>query len=99
MRQRNLIAPAVLGMAVSLSLGMPMEVLAVTPEFGRSAEEWAALRDNVLEYGEIEDLVAEYNVTVRNNSQELHKNDIRARKTEARARTDVVSEYLCVEPI
>ncbi|MCI8838024.1 MAG: TolC family protein [Hungatella sp.] len=94
MRQRNLIAPAVLGMAVSLSLGMPMEVLAVTPEFGRSAEEWAALRDNVLEYGEIEDLVAEYNVTVRNNSQELHKNDIRARKTEARARTDVVSEYL-----
>lgn len=33
----------------------------------RSEEEWAKLQDNVLEYGEITDLIHEYNVTVRNN--------------------------------
>ncbi len=47
----------------------PTAVLASTPEFGRTAEEWARLRDNVLEYEELEDLIHEYNVTVLNNEQ------------------------------
>lgn len=38
-----------------------------SPEFSRSAEEWARLRDNTLEYGELEGLIQEYNATVLNN--------------------------------
>lgn len=38
-----------------------------TPEFARSAEEWARLQDNRLEYEEIPDLIHEYNTTVINN--------------------------------
>lgn len=64
MIRRRLIGPVAFGMAVSLSVGAPVTSLAGTPEFGRSAEEWARLRDNVLEYEEIEDLVYEYNTTV-----------------------------------
>ena len=45
----------------------PLETRAASPEFARTAEEWAALRDNVLEYGEIPDLIHEYNSTVQNN--------------------------------
>lgn len=44
-----------------------LETRAASPEFARTAEEWAALRDNVLEYGEIPDLIHEYNSTVQNN--------------------------------
>lgn len=45
----------------------PLEVMASSPEFARTAEEWATLRDNTLEYGEIPDLIREYNSTVQNN--------------------------------
>ena len=37
-----------------------------SPEFARSAEEWAKLRDNVMEYDELAGLIHEYNVTVQN---------------------------------
>lgn len=48
-----------------------------TPEFGRSAEEWAKLRDNKIEYEELADLVHEYNATVVKNQIDLawFKND------------------------
>lgn len=48
-----------------------------TPEFGRSAEEWAKLRDNKIEYDELADLVHEYNATVVKNQIDLawFKND------------------------
>ena len=69
MRRTKMISPMALGVAVSLSLGMPVSALDGSPEFSRTAEEWARLRDNVLEYGEIEDLVYEYNTTVLNNAQ------------------------------
>lgn len=39
----------------------------LTPEFAYSAEKWASLRDNVMEYEELADLVHEYNPTVRSN--------------------------------
>lgn len=39
----------------------------LSPEFAYSEEKWAALKDNVLEYGELADLVHEYNPTVRSN--------------------------------
>ena len=50
-----------------LSLQAPLTGLAASPEFARSAEEWERLRDNVLEYEELEDLIHEYNVTTQNN--------------------------------
>lgn len=54
---------------VVLAWQAPAAALAATPEFGRTPEEWARLRDNVLEYEELEDLIHEYNTTVLNNEQ------------------------------
>ena len=42
----------------------PMTALAASPEFARTSEEWARLRDNKMEYDELEDLIAEYNTTI-----------------------------------
>lgn len=42
-----------------------------TPEFARTEEEWNRLRDNVLEYDEIDDLIKEFNVSVKSNTQSL----------------------------
>ena len=33
----------------------------ISPEFAYSEDKWASLRDNVLEFGELKDLVHEYN--------------------------------------
>ena len=54
-------------LAAALAAGAPATVLAASPEFARTAEEWAVLRDNTLEYEEIPDLIHEYNSTVQNN--------------------------------
>ena len=35
-------------LAAALAAGAPATVLAASPEFARTAEEWAALRDNTL---------------------------------------------------
>ena len=56
-----------LAMAAALAAGAPVNVLAASPEFARTAEEGATIRDNTLEYGEIPDLIHEYNSTVQNN--------------------------------
>ena len=39
----------------------------MTPDFASSAEKWASLRDNTMEYGELADLIHEYNPTVLSN--------------------------------
>ena len=44
-------------MGLSLCLQAPVTALAASPEFARTTEEWAKLRDNVLEYDELEDLI------------------------------------------
>ncbi|MFT4104898.1 MAG: TolC family protein [Lacrimispora sp.] len=44
---------------------------AVSPEFARTPEEWARLRDNVMEYDELAGLIREYNVTVRKNQLDI----------------------------
>lgn len=55
-------------MAAVLCSGLlPVQALAQSPEFAYSAEKWATLRDNKLEYDEIADLVHEYNSTVLQN--------------------------------
>ena len=44
-----------------------------SPEFARSAEECAKLRDNVMEYDELAGLIHEYNVTVQNNQRDYNE--------------------------
>ncbi len=68
---RGLCLLAAAGMAV---LGC-RPAAAASPEFARSEEEWARLRDNVLEYEEIGDLIEEYNATVLNNYETYRKDD------------------------
>lgn len=65
MKLRNKIVPMGLGFIMA-AMG-PAAAYAASPEFSRTAEEWERLRDNVLEYDEIADLVHEYNTTVEAN--------------------------------
>lgn len=48
----------------------PFRAYAGSPEFAYTAEKWASLRDNTLEYDEITDLIHEYNNTVIQNQIE-----------------------------
>lgn len=50
-------------------------VWAQSPEFAYTAEKWATLRDNNLEYDEIADLVHEYNNTVIQNQITYQKDE------------------------
>ena len=45
----------------------PIQALAANPEFARDEATWARLRDNVMEYDELEMLVEEYNPSYLNN--------------------------------
>lgn len=68
MRKETRFAAA--GLVVLLSAAAPVQAWAAatdSPEFSRTAEEWARLQDNTLEYDEIADLIHEYNTTVLNN--------------------------------
>ena len=70
-KNRKIKTILVLALAGSITSSIP--VFAREPRFARSDEEWATLEDNNLEYGEIEDLIAEYNATVRSNEVALPK--------------------------
>lgn len=60
-------------MAAVLAAAVPAGTAwAGSPEFARSAEEWAKLRDNVMEYDELAGLIHEYNVTVQNNQRDYN---------------------------
>lgn len=54
------------GAAICFST-VPGEVYAASPPFAYTDEQWAALRDNKLEFDEIADLIHEYNSTVISN--------------------------------
>lgn len=54
-------------MVLASAVVLPLQAYAQSPEFAYSAEKWATLRDNKLEYDEIADLVHEYNNTVVQN--------------------------------
>lgn len=73
MTRKYIAVPMSLCVTAALALGLPAQALAASPEFARTQEEWARLRDNVLEYEEIEDLVHEYNTTVLNNEQQYRR--------------------------
>jgi outer membrane protein TolC len=55
-----------------LAVSGPAAVWAGSPEFARTDEEWAALRDNVMEYKELPGLIHEYNVTVKKNQLDIN---------------------------
>lgn len=55
------------GIAGAMAAAAPSMAFAASPEFARSAEEWAKLRDDVIEYDELAALVHEYNATVQKN--------------------------------
>ena len=59
-----------IGLAVSTALSCTVWA---GPEFAYSAEKWETLRDNVMEYHELADLIHEYNATVINNRLEYDK--------------------------
>lgn len=59
-------AVKVLCLALSMSTAASFCTWA-SPEFAYTPEKWATLQDNVLEYGELADLIHEYNATVINN--------------------------------
>ena len=53
--------------AASLAVMSPLQVMAENPEFAHDEATWARLRDNVMEYDELQMLVEEYNPTYMNN--------------------------------
>lgn len=79
------IAIGCLALAVSASVGS-MPVFAGSPEFAYSAEKWASLRDDKLEFEEIADLVHEYNNTVI-------KNQIAYKDERDKTSDDVAQDY------
>jgi len=72
-----------------MGISIPMTALAGSPEFSRSADEWAGLKDNVLEYEEIGNLIHEYNVTVQNNQYDYNQ----FIKDYGKTREDVAQSY------
>ena len=63
----------ILGLAAVMGAVSPMAAFAASPEFARTEEDWARLRDNTIEYEEIPDLIHEYNATVQNNKYDYRK--------------------------
>ncbi len=81
----NRIAAGCLALAVSVSIST-FPALAASPEFAYSAEKWALLRDDILEFAEIADLIHEYNNTVI-------KNQIAYKDERDKTRDDVAQDY------
>lgn len=79
----------IIALALSGSMLMTTTAFARTPRFNRSNEEWATLEDNNLDFDEIENLIAEYNATVRSNEVALAK----FKRDYGRTNTDVSNHY------
>lgn len=77
---------APMGLSLIMAAAGPAAAYAASPEFSKTAEEWERLRDNVLEYSEIADLVHEYNTTVEANRVELER-------TRRKTVQDVTEDY------
>jgi len=61
------------GVASLMLAATPLQALAASPEFSRTAEEWARLQDDHIDYDELADLVHEYNATVQKNQIDLNE--------------------------
>lgn len=75
---------------IFFSLILSVNAMASSPSFAKTEEEWAALKDNHLDYSEIPDLIHEYNITVQNNQYKYNDflNDY------GHTRVDVSNEYI-----
>lgn len=70
-------------MASAMIVMTPLTALAAqSPEFSRNAEEWEKLKDNVMEYWELEALVHEYNPVVLNNRLSYQTSDSKNKNSE-----------------
>ncbi|MDR7812905.1 TolC family protein [Lacrimispora sp.] len=87
MRKWKQISAFCLAAALTVS-GPAATVWAGSPEFARTPEEWAKLRDNVMEYDELAGLIREYNVTVQKNQL-----DISDKKKDERVTKDQYAQY------
>lgn len=56
-----------LGIVSVMAAAAPFQAAAGSPDFARTAEEWARLQDDIIEYDELADLIHEYNATVQKN--------------------------------
>lgn len=88
MRKWKLISVCCLSAVLAFS-GPAATAWAGSPEFARTPEEWARLRDNVMEYDELAGLIREYNVTVQKN--QLNIND--KKKDDKVTRDDYAQAY------
>jgi len=94
MRKFKLIAAFSLGAVLSF-YGPALKVWAGSPEFARTQEDWMKLRDNVVEYEELADLIHEYNVTVQKNQLDLNdkkKDDLITRDQYAQNYRDAAND-------
>ncbi|MEY8354776.1 TolC family protein, partial [Lachnospiraceae bacterium 54-53] len=87
MRKWKQISACCLAAVLTVS-GPAATAWAGSPEFARTPEEWAKLRDNVMEYDELAGLVREYNVTVQKNQL-----DISDKKNDRRITSDEYAQY------
>ena len=74
--------------AVLSVMGPAATAWAGSPEFARTPEEWARLKDNMMEYEELAGLIREYNVTVQKNQL-----DINDKKKDDRVTSDQNAQY------
>ena len=81
---------AALGLAAVMAAGGTFPAVAGSPEFAYTEEKWASLRDNILEYDEIPDLVHEYNPTVLNNQSTYEQN---RQGDQSRSSGDIAASY------
>ncbi len=82
--------------AVLAVMGPAATAWAGSPEFARTPEEWAKLRDNVMEYDELAGLIREYNVTVQKNQLDImdKKRDEKVTKDQyAQSYRDAANDY------
>jgi len=81
--------------AVLTASGPAATAWAGSPEFARTPEEWAKLKDNVMEYDELAGLIHEYNVTVQKNQLDISdkkKDDLITRDQYAQYYRDAASD-------
>lgn len=95
MRKWKLAGAWALTAALAVS-GPGLTVWAGSPSFARTEEEWARLKDNVMEYDELAGLIHEYNATVKKNQLDIgdkKKDDLVTRDQYAQYYRDAASDY------
>lgn len=81
--------------AAALTVAAPAQVLAENPHFAHDEATWARLRDNIMEYDELQMLVEEYNPIYMNNQASFidTKEDEDAEKVRQNLRENAMDAY------